>query len=324
MINNRMTQNFGRVLISSVYAKIDNPKKDIKMVRVPVRTEEEYMEQHKKYNKNHGGLCEIVGLDEFQVKPYFDLDPKGDFDYSIIDSFCEDIKSIYDADIFISGREPREEKGLKGKTIIKHSRRIYLKARISYYNIPIVFKKLFDKYNGLIDTSVYSPTRVLFVPLSDRKKNLDVPVLQNLKGSIFDCCASYIQEDYEDLDKFIESNCNVPPEPVRKSKVQELLDKVNNSLCDDAENSNESNLNFTEIMTKLSKERATNYNDWMFIGIALINLNHRKIITRGQLYDLFDLFSSKTDNYDADGVNKFLEINIPRFDGKGYGIKYLL
>ena len=64
------------------------------------------------------------------------------------------------------------EKGLKGKTIIKHSRRIYLKARISYYNIPIVFKKLFDKYNGLIDTSVYSPRRVLFVPLSDRKKNL--------------------------------------------------------------------------------------------------------------------------------------------------------
>ena len=51
MINNRMTQNFGRVLISSVYAKIDNPKKDIKMVRVPVRTEKEYMEQHKNYNK---------------------------------------------------------------------------------------------------------------------------------------------------------------------------------------------------------------------------------------------------------------------------------
>ena len=86
MLNNRtnktMTQNFGRVLISSVYAKVDSPEKDITMVRVPVRTEEEYMEQHKKLNKNHGGLCEIVGLDEFQVKPYFDLDPKGEFDLS--------------------------------------------------------------------------------------------------------------------------------------------------------------------------------------------------------------------------------------------------
>ncbi len=55
-------------------------------------------------------------------------------------------------------------------------------------------------------------------------------------------------------------------------------------------------------------------------------LNHRK--SRGQLYNLFDPFSFKADNYDADRVNKFLETNIPRFDGKGYGlyygIKYLL
>jgi hypothetical protein len=154
---------------------------------------------------------------------------------------------------------------------------------MNYYYIPIVFKTLFDQYNRLIDTSVYSPTRVLFVPLSDRKKNLDVPVLENLRGSIFDCCASYIQEDYEDLDKFIERKSKVPPEPVRKSKAQDLLDKVNYSLCDDTENSNESNLNFTEVMTKLSKERARNYNDWLYLGFALINLNHRKIISRGLL-----------------------------------------
>ncbi len=60
------------------------------------------------------------------------------------------------------------------------------------------------------------------------------------------------------------------------------------SLCDDNEISNESNLNFTEIITKLSKERATEFNDWKDFGIALINLNHRKIISRGQLCDLFD------------------------------------
>ena len=27
-------------------------------------------------NKSQGGLCEIVGLDEYQVKPYFDIDGK--------------------------------------------------------------------------------------------------------------------------------------------------------------------------------------------------------------------------------------------------------
>ena len=42
------------------------------------------------------------------------------------------------------------------------------------------------------------------------------------------------------------------------------------------------------------------------------------------VYDLFDLFSSKADNYDADGVIKVLDTNISRFNGVGYGIKYLL
>ena len=60
--NNRMTQNFGRVLISSVYKQQDNLEKNILKLRVPVKTEVEYMKAHKKYNKSEGGLAEIVGL----------------------------------------------------------------------------------------------------------------------------------------------------------------------------------------------------------------------------------------------------------------------
>ena len=45
---------------------------------------------------------------------------------------------------------------------------------------------------------------------------------------------------------------------------------------------------------------------------------------RGQIYDLADLFSSKADNYDADGVIKVIDTNISRFNGVGYGIKYIL
>ena len=77
-------------------------------------------------------------------------------------------------------------------------------------------------------------------------------------------------------------------------------------------------------MTKLSKTRANDYSTWIYICITLINLYHRKIITRGQIYDLFDVFSSKADNYDPSGVEKAIDTNISRFDGKGYGIKYLL
>jgi len=56
----------------------------------------------------------------------------------------------------------------------------------------------------------------------------------------------------------------------------------------------------------------------------LINLFYRKIITKAQVYEYFDIFSAKSDTYSADGVVKILDINFPRFNGKGYGIKYLL
>ena len=36
------------------------------------------------------------------------------------------------------------------------------------------------------------------------------------------------------------------------------------------------------------------------------------------------MFSSKSDNYDTDGVFKVIDTNISWFNGKGYGIKYLL
>ena len=141
--NNRMTQNYGRVLITCIY-----DKKETGFSQIPVYTKEEYMTQLKIKDKNQGGLCELVGLKEYQVKPYFDLDPKGDFDYSRFDDFendlvriCKDL-GIEDVEVYVSCREPREEGGQ-----IKHSRRFYVNARISYFNIPIVFKELFDNYN---------------------------------------------------------------------------------------------------------------------------------------------------------------------------------
>lgn len=305
--------DFQRVLITNIY-----DRKEKGFTKYPVYTEEEYMQELKKRNKNQGGLCELVGLEELQVKPYFDLDPKGDFNYSIFDDFEADVKIIYlklvskEAVVNVAGREPREETS-RGLTIIKHSRRYYIEAKISYFNIPIVFKELFEKYKNIIDTSVYSTNRRLFAPLSDRKRDLDVPQLKVIKGSIFGCCATYIKEDYENLDLKVE----IIKEPKKEFDF-------NTVLCDDAETTYDGKLNFNEIITHLSKDRATSYNDWFYIGVALINLYYRKIITRGQIYDMFDLFSSKADNYDADSVIKVIDTNINRFDGKGYGIKYLL
>ena len=294
---------FERVLITSIY------KRD---TRIEIFEENEYKLQVNKSDKiGCGGICEIVGLKEFQVKPYFDIDAKIDldksFDETIIDDIENDIKKICNVEIYNSKRPSRED-----NEKMKYSYRLYLEARISYDNIPVLFKNVFDKYD-IIDNSVYNPNRILFTPMNKIKKDNVVPELTNIKGTIFDNCATYIKEEYIDLDLEIE-----------KPKEEPKEIKFNNDLCDNTEITYDGKLNFNEIITKLSKERASNYNDWFYIGVALINLYYRKIISRGQIYDLFDLFSAKAENYDADSVIKVIDININRFDGKGYGIKYLL
>ena len=137
--NTNKMNNFGRVLISSTYDR---------KIRVEVFDEASYLQQLAIRNKNQGGLCEIVGLQEFQVKPYFDIDAKGeDFDYYTFHNICEDIEAIYNAEVFEGGREAQVEDDNRGNKIMKHPKRFYLKARISYFNIPIVFKSIFDKYD---------------------------------------------------------------------------------------------------------------------------------------------------------------------------------
>ena len=181
---------FERVLITSIY------KRD---TRIEIFEENEYKLQVNKYDKKGcGGICEIVGLDEFQVKPYFDIDAKIEldklFDETIIDDIEADIKKICNAEIYRSKREPREYDGK-----MKYSFRLYLKARISYANIPVVFEKVFEKYD-IIDKSVYNRNRILFTPMNKIKKDDVVPELKIVNGSIFDNCATYIKEDYIDLD----------------------------------------------------------------------------------------------------------------------------
>jgi len=295
-----MNEKYGRVLTTCIYDKLETG-----FSQIPIHNEREYQQDFKKRNKN-GGYCELVGLDEYQVKPYFDIDGKGeDFDENIIDNIIEDIKSIVDTEVYKAKRPAREEKG-----VIKHSYRLYLKARISYYNVLNIFKNVFDKYL-IIDKSVYNKNRRLFLPLSDKKMKFSVPPLNPIKGSVLDCSATYILQDYEDLDLRIVK---------KQSDVEKLLERFKDMI----DVQYDGNLNFNEIITKFDKERASDYNTWKDIGFAYINLYHRKFITRGNLYDSFDSFSSKADNYDTDGVIKFLDTNIPRLNGKGYGIKYLL
>ncbi len=49
--------------------------------------------------------------------------------------------------------------------------------------------------------SIYEKNKILFLPLSTKKTDYKrVPPLNPIDCDLFDCCASYIKEDYEDWD----------------------------------------------------------------------------------------------------------------------------
>jgi hypothetical protein len=145
-----------------------------------------------------------------------------------------------------------------------------------------------------------------------------VPKLKLMDDAeLFECCASYIEESFEDWD------LKMPPIENKKSVRDEI--KFNEELFDNAETSYDGKLNFNEIITKLSNKRADDNNDWIAILITLINLSNRKIISKGQVYDIFNTFSSKSEKYDEVKNNETIDDYFKRYTtGKGYGIKFLL
>ena len=262
---------------------------------------------YRKYLKDEPDMAEVIGEYKQQIKPTLDVDAYiKDIDVSEV---ITDINKIFpDKPVKYAKRDPRETK--KG---LKYSYRFYVQdVRITSKNLKnLLVKNEFDK-NEIYDMSIYDKNKILFLPLTTKKVGCDVPSLNPIDCSIFECCASYIKEEFEDWD------AKIPKEPVKEEV------KFSSVLCDSDEIAYDGKLNFNEIMTKLSKQRATDYSDWFYVIFANINLFHRKIISRGQVYDLSDLFSSKADTYDADGVCKVIDTNMSRFNGKGYGIKYLL
>lgn len=272
------------------------------------------IEGYEKHLLNHPYMVEEIGNYGQQIKPVFDIDAYNN-DINI-NEVIADINQIFPGkSLFYAKREPREYKD-KG---IKYSYRFYVNdVRISLKNLKELLTQNGLNKKDIYDMNIYKKSQILLLPLTTKKFDtdfsiFDAPALIPVNCDIFDCCASYIKEEYEDWDlKF-----KIPEEPKKDLNF-------NAAFCDETELTYEGNLNFTEIILKLSKERATEYNNWFYVIVSLINLYYRKIITRGQVYDLADLFSSKADNYDNNGVIKVIDTNISRFDGKGYGIKYLL
>lgn len=280
------------------------------------------IEQYHQYLAENPCLCELIGRSAQQIKPVFDVDAYGkDID---INQVIADIQKVFpNKTINYAKRQPREYKE-KG---IKFSYRFYVKdVRINHKNLKtLLLQHQFDK-NEIYDMSIYSKNGVLLLPFTTKKmpKLEEHPELTPINCSIFDCCASYILEEYEDWDKQFETNS--------KTFKQEYQENIKNSINlldedikdEDNTDDNDKYLKLQKIIDKLNEKRSSNYDNWSKVVWSIINIGRKENINPTKINRLIHRFSklSKT-NYNEDKVDEWIEKNINRIRDTGYGWNYL-
>lgn len=253
------------------------------------------------YLKSHPAMCEIIGDFNQFIKPVFDIDA---FDQDIdIASVKQDLNKLFpNKTIYYARRNARMKKDR-----MKYSYRFYVDG------VKIYFKNLkkLCEYYGLhqdqkYDMSIYSKNRLLFLPLTTQKVDEDVPKLEVVEGDIFKCCASYVEQDFEDWNN--KPELQVQPEPVRLTyrKVQKEDEEEDN--MNDIEAKNKLKL----YLDKLSPCRFDTYDTWCRIMFSIINVCHKHNISKVKCKILIHEYSSKSTEYNEDQVDKWIDANYNR------------
>lgn len=273
-------------------------------------------------------LTEKIGNKKQQIKPIFDVDR---YHTDIDINYCiKKINEMYpNKEVKWCYRPSREYKN-KG---IKYSYRFYVKGvRCSLMRIYLLLLKkgLKDELNEYgFDTGIYNEGRLLLLPLTtqkfenkDKKLNVyDVPELTlGNTDDILDCCATYIEEDYEDYDEKYEDKPIIEPE-IKYDKVLKDIDEENEY--------NDKSIDFIkDIINNISVKRAINYDDWSKVCFAIIGACKKSKIARRGCNDLIHMFSQLNINsYEEDKVDDWIDNNYKKQmerEKNQYGYSYLI
>ena len=286
-----------------------------------IYTDTQYMEYLESNDYSSGGIAEYVGNPLIQVKPYLDLDS---------DTIIFTDEYINEITKYIQDEYGLTPKFLKRKDRIKNGKytsslRIYMQnARISHYLIPVAFEKLFNKYES-IDKSVYNIGRILHT-LGNKKKGIeDVPVLEiygNTNDDIQNYFATYIEETFTDLDDTIDINIRTKYDKIVKDKLK-LKEEVGNPITIEDEENKPLYNKILKYINHLNNKRAYEYDSWISIIWAMINICNANDMSRLQIERLIHKFSEKADNYDDVKVDDWINKNIDKVRPNGYGWTYL-
>ena len=273
----------------------------------------------KEYIEKNNDACESIGKKGQFIKPIFDIDAYGT-DINI-DDVKNDINQLYpNKTINYAKREPRndEKKGMK------YSYRFYVDGvkTTSSQIKQLALRNGLDR-NKIYDMSIYDDNKVLYLPLTTYKKTMKkscmscttVPSLEPVDCDIFKCCASYIQEDFEDW-------TNRNPDIIKKEKEvvkEEIVKDNDNDVIDTKYITNK----MTSYISKFKNERSDNYDTWTKMVWCIINICKTNNIKERDCAKLVHQFSKISDNYNEDDVDTFFDKNYDGLKEASYGWKYM-
>jgi len=273
----------------------------------------------KEYILKNNDACESIGKKGQFIKPIFDIDAYGT-DINV-DDVKKDINQLYpNKTINYAKREPRndEKKGMK------YSYRFYVDGvkTTSSQIKQLALRNGLDR-NKIYDMSIYDDNKVLYLPLTTYKKTMKkecmscttVPSLEPVDCDIFKCCASYIQEDFEDW-------TNRNPDIIKKEKevvTEEIVKDNDNDVIDTKYITNK----MTSYISKFKNERSDNYDTWTKMVWCIMNICKTNNIKERDCAKLVHQFSKISDNYNEDDVDTFFDKNYDGLKEASYGWKYM-
>ena len=273
----------------------------------------------KEYIQKNNDACESIGKKGQFIKPIFDIDAYGT-DINV-DDVKNDINQLYpNKTINYAKREPRND----AKKGMKYSYRFYVDGvkTTSSQIKQLALRNGLDR-NKIYDMSIYDDNKVLYLPLTTYKKTMKkeciscttVPSLEPVDCDIFKCCASYIQEDFEDW-------TNRNPDIIKKEKevVKEEVVKDNDTDVIDTKYIINK---LTSYISKFKNERSDNYDTWTKMVWCIMNVCISNGIKERDCAKLVHQFSKISDNYNEDDVDTFFDKNYDSLKEASYGWKYM-
>lgn len=276
----------------------------------------------KEYIQKNNDACESIGKKGQFIKPIFDIDAYGT-DINI-DDVKNDINQLYpNKTINYAKREPRND----GKKGMKYSYRFYVDGvkTTSSQIKQLSLRNGLDR-NKIYDLSIYDDNKVLYLPLTTYKKTMKkqcmscttVPSLEPVGCDIFKCCASYIEEHFEDW-----TNRNPRNPDIIKRETEVVKEEIVKDNDSDVIDTKYIINKLTSYISKFKNERSDNYDTWTKMLWCIMNICKTNNIKERDCAKLVHQFSKISDNYSEDDVDTFFDKNYDSIREASYGWKYM-